>query len=56
MTWYNASSYCFENGGILESNETIIKEYSLNLTSQDVWTGSYNIFTKWYGIWGKLIS
>ena len=56
MTWYNASSYCFDNGGILESNETIIKEYSLNITSKDVWTGSYNILSKWYGIWGKLIS
>ena len=55
MTWYNASSYCFDNGGILESNETIIKEYSLNITNKGVWTGSYNILTEWYGIWGKLI-
>jgi hypothetical protein len=56
MTWYNASSYCFDNGGILESNETIIKEYSLNIMMNEVWAGSYYILSKWYGIWGKLIS
>ena len=54
MSWNNATSYCFDNGGILESNETIVQKYSRNITNKDVWIGSYKVLTDWAGIWGKL--
>jgi hypothetical protein len=54
MSWNNAISYCFDNGGILESNETIVQKYSVNMTNEDVWIGRYKGLTDWAGIWGKL--
>jgi hypothetical protein len=54
MSWNNATSYCFNNGGILESNETIVQKYSVNITNKDVWIGMYKVLTDWAGIWGKL--
>ena len=54
MSWNNAASYCFENDGILESNENIVQTYSINMTNEDIWIGRYNVLTDWAGIWGKL--
>ena len=54
MSWNNATSYCFDNGGVLESNVTIVQKYSRNITNKDVWIGSYKVLTDWAGIWGKL--
>lgn len=52
LSWADARDFCFNQSGILESNDTEITALLGNKT-EDVWTGTYTTWSEWAVIWGK---
>ncbi|CAG2237014.1 unnamed protein product [Mytilus edulis] len=54
-TWSDSKDFCFVNGGILEANETIIRNYH-DYTKDNVklWLGAYSLITPWAGVFENL--
>ncbi|XP_052097062.1 uncharacterized protein LOC127732056 isoform X3 [Mytilus californianus] len=57
-SWKDAVNFCSRNGGVLESNITLLKEEITDLTKDgknnidDVWFGKYRLLTNWTYIRG----
>lgn len=57
-SWKGAADSCRHNGGVLESNITLLKEEITALKGEgkfqieDVWFGKYRLFTNWTYIKG----
>ncbi|XP_063406108.1 uncharacterized protein LOC134690064 [Mytilus trossulus] len=51
LSWTEARDFCFNQSGILESNHTVIRAQSDNMT-EEVWTGTYTTWSEWAAIWG----
>lgn len=53
-TWSEAKDFCFVNGGILETDETIIiKDHDYTKDNVKLWLGAYSLITPWSGVFGK---
>ncbi|XP_076083347.1 uncharacterized protein LOC143054276 [Mytilus galloprovincialis] len=52
-TWSEAKDFCFVNGGILETDETIIiKDHDYTKDNVKLWLGAYSLITPWSGVFG----
>ncbi|CAC5415267.1 unnamed protein product [Mytilus coruscus] len=49
-TWSDAKDICFMNGGILETDETIIRNDLKEHVK--IWLGAYSMITPWAGVFG----
>ncbi|CAG2244531.1 unnamed protein product [Mytilus edulis] len=50
LSWADARDFCFNQSGILESNQSEIRTLLDNKTA-DVWTGTYSTWSEWAAIW-----
>lgn len=50
-SWRDAASFCSQNGGVLESNVTLLLQHLDVITQsgehEDIWLGKSKILTKW---------
>lgn len=57
-SWKDAVNFCLRNGGVLESNVTLLNEEITDLQEEDtmnivdVWFGKYELLTNWTYIRG----
>ncbi|XP_071143400.1 uncharacterized protein [Mytilus edulis] len=52
-TWSDAKDFCFVNGGILETDETIIKtDHDYTKEHVKLWLGTFSMITPWAGVFG----
>ncbi|XP_052097074.1 uncharacterized protein LOC127732062 isoform X5 [Mytilus californianus] len=49
-TWSEAKDFCFMNGGILETDQIIIRNYTKEHVK--IWLGAYSMITPWAGVFG----
>ncbi|CAG2215449.1 unnamed protein product [Mytilus edulis] len=50
-TWSEAKEFCYVNGGILETDETIIiKDHDYTKDNVKLWLGAYSLITPWSGV------
>ncbi|XP_071143397.1 uncharacterized protein [Mytilus edulis] len=53
QTWKYAANFCSHNGGVLESNVTLLMELDeFKSANEDVWIGKFETLTKWTYIQG----
>lgn len=56
QTWKNAANFCSSNGGVLESNATLLGEHDeFKNFRKSVWLGKFRTLTNWTFIRGSFI-
>lgn len=56
QTWKYAANFCSHNGGVLESNLTLLMELDEFISAnEDVWIGKFKTLTNWTYIQGLFI-
>ncbi|XP_076083346.1 uncharacterized protein LOC143054275 isoform X4 [Mytilus galloprovincialis] len=51
-TWSEVKDFCFVNGGILEADETVIRNHKKEQVK--IWLGAYSLITPWAGGFGAI--
>lgn len=50
-SWIDAANFCSNNGGVLESNVTLLLQHLSDITEsgehEDIWLGKIELLTEW---------